>query len=587
MTIAYDAVSSATEGTGTLTWTHTPAGTPAGVIVYVIQNTGTDLVTGVTYGGITMSEVTDSPNLKAAAEDGAVYGYFLGSSIPTGAQTVEVSVTGGAITKAAVAITVTAAGDTAVQDTDVTINSDAEADPSATLSLGGNSCFCAIGFMSGIGATANITPLTDWTSRYEFDFTNQTAGVYTYDTIGTSDVAIGWDQTSEDAVAVGIAITEDAGGGSAAPAGVGLKTIQYEVWLLDPFGNLLDVIDDWLSLNYNRALNNVGSLELGLDGGYPNFDFIKLDGRVVIWRDGRIDMETTWIIRRIIKTLDENGTLGISIGAFSANELLTRRIVAYDDGTSYADKTQVAADNMMKAVIRENFGSSASDTSRSIATYFSVEADTGQGPLLTKSFAWNNVLDVTQDISLTTISAGSAVYFDVVAPTYNTFEFRTYRAQRGLDHTFPNGQSPVVLSPDRGNLTSVLRSFDYSDEATYIYAGGAGFNQFRYVTTASNADRLGQSPLNRREMFLSSGGIAQAVDDDAQAALRENRPKRVFQGQLVNVPGTTEYGVHWNFGDLLTVEFDGETINCSVDAVQIEVANGEESITATLRALET
>lgn len=414
--------------------------------------------------------------------------------------------------------------------------------------------------------------------------------VVIFDSLSSSNLTIrAYDSNPAEAATLVIDYTDagGGGGGSVASTGVSSSVVTYEVWLLDPFGNLLDVIDEWLYLRYDRALNNVGSLELGLDGSYPNFNFIKLDGRIVVWRNGKIDMETTWLIRRIIRTLDEEGTLGISIGAFSANELLNRRIVAYDAGTSYAEKVSMAADNMMKQVIRENFGASASVAARNISTYFSVEADTSQGPSLTKSIAWNNILDVTQDIALTTISAGSAVYFDVISPAFNTFEFRTYRGQRGIDHTFLDGQSPVVLSPDRGNLTSVLRSFDYSDEVTYVYAGGAGFNQFQFVATASHAGRINQSPLNRREMFLSSGGIAQAVIDDAQAGLRENRPRRVFQGKLVNVPGTTEYGIHWNFGDLVTVEFEGETIDCSIDAVQIEVADGEENITATLRALET
>lgn len=90
-------------------------------------------------------------------------------------------------------------------------------------------------------------------------------------------------------------------------------------------------------------------------------------------------------------------------------------------------------------------------------------------------------------------------------------------------------------------------------------------------------------------MFLNATqeGVAQEVDNAAKAGLRENRPKRILQAKLVNIPGTTEYGVHWGFGDLLTVEFDGETINCSVDAIQIEVSSSEEQITATLRAIET
>lgn len=367
-----------------------------------------------------------------------------------------------------------------------------------------------------------------------------------------------------------------------------MATVSYEVWVCDPFGNLLDIIDTWLYLKYDRALNNIGSLELGIDGDYPNFDFFKIDGRIIIFRDGKIDTETSWLIRRIVKTLDENGTLTISIGAVSANELLLRRIVAYDDGSSAANKTDQAADDMMKEVVRENFGSSASDTSRSVASYFSVEADTTQGPEVSRQFAWNPVMDVCQDISQGTISSGSAVFFDVVAPTPTTLEFRTYRGRRGVDHSAPNGINPVVLSPDRGNITSVLRSFDWTDEFTYIYAGGQGFNQFRYIATASSSDRIGQSPFGRREMFLNATGegVGTAVDNAALSALRENRARRAFQARMVNVPGTTEYNVHWSWGDLVTVEFEGESINCSIDAIQISIENGEEKILGVLRAEE-
>jgi hypothetical protein len=363
---------------------------------------------------------------------------------------------------------------------------------------------------------------------------------------------------------------------------------SYEIWLLDPLGNPLDIIDEWLYLRYDRAINNIGALELGLDGSYANPDFIKEDGRVVVWRNGAIETETTWFIRRVIKTLETDGTLTISIAAFSANELLARRIVAYDAGTTYADKSD-QADDMMKAVIRENFGSSASNANRNAAAYFSVEADVSLGPSMAKSFGWNNVMDVMQDISLTTISSGSSVYFDVVSPTYSTVEFRTYRGQRGIDHTFPNGTPPVVFSPERGNLVSVIRSFDWTNEISYVYAGGQGFSQFRYISTASSSDRIGVGPFNRREMFLNATqeGTATAVDSAALAALRENRGQRVFHGEIVSIPGATEYGVHWNFGDLVTVEFENEMINCSIDALQIEVEAGKETIKASLRALET
>ena len=117
MAIAYDAHSNSSQGTSTLSWTHTPSGTPKGVWVYVLQyNDGeTDQVTGVTYGGVSMTETADSPLLINRTEDYGVYSYFLGSSVPTGAQTVVVSVNGTGSTKVGGCITVTAAANTEIQ----------------------------------------------------------------------------------------------------------------------------------------------------------------------------------------------------------------------------------------------------------------------------------------------------------------------------------------------------------------------------------------------------------------------------------------------------------------------------------------
>lgn len=211
MAVAFDAVSAATQGTGNLSWTHTPVGTPKGAKVYIRHlGVGVDEVTGVTYGGVAMTEVTGSPIIKVSGEYSNVYAYFLGAGLPAGAQTVVVSVDATATLKDAMAITVTAGGDTELQDVDATINIDEVTNPSVTLSLGGKTCFASIGFVSGQGTVGGITPFTNWTSRSEVDLGAQTSGVYTYDIIGTTDVTAGWTQTSDDAVAIAVAITESA-----------------------------------------------------------------------------------------------------------------------------------------------------------------------------------------------------------------------------------------------------------------------------------------------------------------------------------------------------------------------------------------
>jgi len=165
----------------------------------------------VTYGGVTMTEVSGSPQLDAGTtENCAIYCYFLGASIPTGAQTVLVTVTT-AVARAALAISLTAGADTEVVSTDASINTDASATPtiSATLALSGRTCFVSEGFFSGVSAITNETPFTNWTSQQEFDFGSQVCGFYTYDIISTADVTIGWTtNASDDANCIAIAVSE-------------------------------------------------------------------------------------------------------------------------------------------------------------------------------------------------------------------------------------------------------------------------------------------------------------------------------------------------------------------------------------------
>lgn len=94
-------------------WTHTPVGTPRGVVVFtMVYASATNIISGVTYGGTSMTEVTSSFAADTSAELGSVKAYFLGSSVPTGAQTVVVTRTNNTNSAYGVAATVTGSTDT-------------------------------------------------------------------------------------------------------------------------------------------------------------------------------------------------------------------------------------------------------------------------------------------------------------------------------------------------------------------------------------------------------------------------------------------------------------------------------------------
>lgn len=209
MAIAFDAFTSSTGGTGDYSFSHTPVGTPKGVIVYVIFNGAAIGISGVTYGGVAMAEQANSPASNLTGELGASHCFFLGASIPSGMQTVAIDVTLGTEVSVAGCVTVTAANDTSVVTTGK-VESNSQANPAVTLSLGGVSSFCMLGAWDGIGTV--IAPFTDWTERFEHDFGNQLGYIATYNVIGTTDVSAGYTRGADDVALHAIAVRESAGG---------------------------------------------------------------------------------------------------------------------------------------------------------------------------------------------------------------------------------------------------------------------------------------------------------------------------------------------------------------------------------------
>jgi hypothetical protein len=224
MAIVFDAITKSTSQLNP-SFTHTPIGTPRGVEVWVSHEGNTDEITGITYGGVAMTEQAGSPSLLTATEPSALYCYFLGASIPTGAQTVTVSGSG-VTTKVAWCITVTAATNTEFVDSTV-FTSGSTDNPSGTLSLGGRTCFCAMGATAGRNDVGQIAPLSNWSAddaTHEHDFGSQMGVSYTFNTVASADVTFGYTATADEVNMMGLAIAEVAGAvGNPVPVGRRVK----------------------------------------------------------------------------------------------------------------------------------------------------------------------------------------------------------------------------------------------------------------------------------------------------------------------------------------------------------------------------
>ena len=362
----------------------------------------------------------------------------------------------------------------------------------------------------------------------------------------------------------------------------------WQVWLDDPTGNRLAVLDRMINLSVSVVANNIGSFQITLPGDFDD-SLIHLDSLIEFWRapeGGTLRLVRVGMVRKWVYTEDSNGSEVLIISGPDQTELLSRRIVAYPAEPSFATGTKYtyksgAADDMIKAIVRENLGALVAVAVRNLTSLnFTVALDLTAVATLERRFSWTNVLTVIQEIaSASTQSTGIGLYFDLVpvmvSSTQLGFELRTYTGQIGMDMS-----SSVFFGKSWGNLGSPKLEKDYSAEFNYCYVGGQGEEADRSIVEVSDTARIGGSPWNRREIFQDGRNEKTVTGLDAlgRKALRANRPVLRLSGALLDTT-QTRYGIDWSWGDKVTVEYRGFQFAGMVRAVRFDLADdGQEVI---------
>lgn len=237
MTVSYDAVASlATEercGDESLSWTHTPSGTPAAIVVIVTTGpttlvSGDNAVTAVTYGGVAMTLVQEVH--KGTGEQGNVWLYELLSSIPTGAQSVVVTTDACPAGTSGTypwfmghSVSLASGGGTIARAATSTLSSDSTATPTISLDAGSNTGMSIIGGNSGRNAHTDVTAATDCTKLTGYSFSggqNLSSVVGRQTTAATGSFAVGFAQTADDATMAAASYYEVAASGMSDPMGM-------------------------------------------------------------------------------------------------------------------------------------------------------------------------------------------------------------------------------------------------------------------------------------------------------------------------------------------------------------------------------
>lgn len=366
---------------------------------------------------------------------------------------------------------------------------------------------------------------------------------------------------------------------------------EYTIILKDPYNNMIIPITNFLKLEYFRAENQYGSVSIDIPyNDYLKSLNIKLDSRIEIWRNpigGKLYLEgdTQFFVRIIRKKVDEQGRKIFHILAHDAISLLDRRIVNYPSGSSEADKSSVPASDVMKEIIDENFGSSAS-SDRDVSEWLIIDDDNGYGSSITKKIAWRNVLNVLQEIAEESKEQGYYLAFDVVYDvTIKKLIFRTYAGQRGA-YKAEESNDKLIFEISTNDYPNIGRGLNYISvehnavgERTFIYVGGRGEQTNKIFAEASNDTVIEQSPFGRNEDFVDfqKADDADSLENQANARLREATRYVYINSHLQQMRGY-RYGIDYYYGDLIEIWFDGEQYKVHIDRVQIVVQNGKEDI---------
>lgn len=351
----------------------------------------------------------------------------------------------------------------------------------------------------------------------------------------------------------------------------------------NPWGRRLRTINTFTRLEYVRAENEIGSWSLVAPDIYPGNTW-QWHNTVEVWRQPEglpmpyLDTDTVWLQENWDFT--EGIDAQVTTTGSCLNKLLKFRWVDYNEGTIYTQWLG-PADDFMKRIMRQNYGSAALDTTRDISGVLSVQADFGAAPVAVKFFHNRNVFDVLKELAALSAQRGTYLIFDVFwTGGAIPYEFRTFIGQREIDRRAATLVTPaLIFSSGLGNITDVHVVESRTEAVSRTIAGGQGIGTAMAKQRANNANMQNESPLGLIEYYqqATTEGDSQALLDDADGMLNERRPRKVMTAKIQTTPGFV-YGIHWKFGSRGTAEVRGQTFDCRVTKVHVVVEQGGETI---------
>jgi hypothetical protein len=391
---------------------------------------------------------------------------------------------------------------------------------------------------------------------------------------------------------------------------------RYLIELVNTDSETLDWYDRWESISFSHKLNDIGRYTITLNESgnlLPDrFNKIVLDSMLVVHREVPgcgLDMypEFSGLHRKTTKRFADGVKLFISNG-FHLNEILSRRVVAANEGTIRADKS--GGIEIMGEYVDENLFWGAAGGVRGERYFYpepgeeppveaygwmpgfswQIESVHPRAPVWSGSRSFDNLLDVLKDIGL--FMSVDFHVFDAryAGATWTPYALKLYGEGIGENHSMTDldargmntfGYRPVVFSPDHENVEVFEWDEDASSEANRIFVLGQGEKSTRAVLPITNDWEAQSSPINLREIAGSASDqeFVFQMQEYGWSQLKEREKISSFTITPRQTPGAL-YGKHYHFGDTVSVLWEGEYHNRRITELDINIdKDGVEKIT--------
>lgn len=313
------------------------------------------------------------------------------------------------------------------------------------------------------------------------------------------------------------------------------------VYLLDSQFNIIDIIDQYVSLIWTTRYFKRGDFELMVKASKKMVEKLQL-GRYLV-REKDIDgiaKKNVMVIQNIqIQTDVESGD-NLIVSGYDLKDIVHRRVIPLQ--TMYI---RDRIDEVVKALIDHNI--TFAETGRNIPT-FSFRYTVGSD-LVTIQVTGDNLGDYIEEL----LEKYGYGYEVSTSGIYMHFELR-----QGQDHSLGTS-NPVIFSESFDNLLSTDYTVDTREYANVAYVGGEGEGSNRKIITTGSG-----TGIDRREIFVDARDISSNEGEIStenynsmlatrgQEALTEHSTTTLFDG---NVNNTVNYklGVDYNLGDIVQV----------------------------------